>query len=316
MNENLRVALKAAQLYYENDLTQDEIARKLRLSRPKVSRLLQEARNSGLVKITVAELPSNSTDLEREVERLYNLLDVLIVEVSQPDSYEQTAHELGAAAAGYFRRIIQDHDKVGLTWGLTLASIVENLIPEKRKGVTITQLAGGLGEPDSEAHATDLVRRLAMMLEANLQLIPAPGIVKTVELAQLLRSDPYVAQALEQIKRVNLAFIGIGALNRESLLMRDERILTWREVQPILDCGAVGDIGLHFFDVNGNVLPSEIEQRLIGASVEDYRHMERVAGVAGGSDKYHAILGGLRSRLFNTLITDVGTAKRLVAEAG
>jgi len=315
MNENLRVALKAAQLYYENELTQDEIAKKLRLSRPKVSRLLQEARNAGLVKITVAELPSSYTDLERQIEQRYNLLDVLVVEVSQPDSYDQTSHELGAAAAGYFRRIIQDSDKVGLTWGLTLASMVDNLTPEKSKGIAVTQLAGGLGEPASETHATDLVRRLAMMLEANLQLIPAPGIVKTVELAQLLRSEPYVAQALEQINQVNLAFVGIGALNRESLLMRDERILTWKEVQPILDSGAVGDIGLHFYDVNGNVLSSEIEQRLIGASVENYRQMDRVIGIAGGTGKFHAILGGVRGHLINTLITDVGTAQRLVAEA-
>lgn len=315
MNENLRVAVKAAKLYYENDLTQDEIAQKLRLSRPKVSRLLQQARNEGLVKITVAELPSNRPELEHKVEQYYDLLDVMVVEVSQPDSYVQTAYELGAAAASYFCRIVQDGDRIGLTWGLTLASMVEHLTPEKRKNITVTQLAGGLGNPDSEAHATDLVRRMSIMLQANLQVIPAPGIVKTVELAQMLRSEPYVAQALEQTKQVNLAFVGIGALNRESLLMRDERILTWKEVQPILARGAVGDIGLHFYEVNGNVLSSDIEQRLIGASVETYRNIKRVVGVAGGIDKFHAILGGIRSRLLNTLITDVGTAQKLVEEA-
>jgi DNA-binding transcriptional regulator LsrR (DeoR family) len=315
MNENLRVALKAAQLYYENNLTQDEIAQKLRLSRPKVSRLLQEARDAGLVKITVAALPGSCTDLERQLEQHYNLLDVLVVEVSQPNSYIQTARELGVAAAGYFRRIVQDGDMIGLTWGLTLASMVDNLTPEKKKQVRVTQLVGGLGEPDSEAHATDLARRLAMMLEANLQLIPAPGIVKTVELAQLLRSDPYVAQVLEQISQVNLAFVGIGALNHESLMMRDERIITWKEIQPILARGAVGDIGLHFFDVHGNVLQSEIEQRLIGASAEHYRQIDRVVGVAGGKDKFHSILGVTRGHLINTLITDVDTAQRLMAEA-
>jgi DNA-binding transcriptional regulator LsrR (DeoR family) len=315
MNEHLRVALKAAQLYYENDLTQDEIAQKLRLSRPKVSRMLQEARDAGLVKITVAALPGSRTDLERQLERRYNLLDVLVVEVSQSDSYVQTARELGVAAAGYFRRILQDGDTIGLTWGLTLASMVDNLTPEKKRQVRVTQLVGGLGEPDSEAHATDLVRRLAMMLEANLQLIPAPGIVKTVELAQLLRSEPYVAQVLEQISQVNLAFVGIGALNHESLLMRNERIVTWNEIQPIMDRGAVGDIGLHFYDVNGNVLHSEIEQRLIGASTEHYRQIDRVVGVAGGKDKFHSILGVVRGRLINTLITDVDTAQRLMAEA-
>lgn len=315
MNESLRESLKVAKLYYEDNLTQEEIAKKLRLSRPKVSRLLQEARNAGLVKITVASLPSACTDLERQIEERYGLLEVMAVEVSQPDSYVQTARELGAAAASYLRRIVRDGDTIGLTWGLTLASLVENLTPEKRKDVTVMQLAGGLGEPDSETHATDLVRRMAMMLEANLQLIPAPGIVKTIELAQLLRAEPYVAQALEQIQQVNLAFVGIGNLHRESLLMRDERILTWKEVQPILDRGGVGDIGLHFYDSHGEPLYSEIEERLVGASVTDYRRIERVVGVAGGADKYHAILGGIRGKLINTLITDVETIERLMTDA-
>jgi DNA-binding transcriptional regulator LsrR (DeoR family) len=310
------LALKVAQLYYENELTQDDIAQKLRLSRPKVSRLLQEARDSGLVKITVAAHPGSYTEVERQVEQRYHLLDVLAVDVSDPDSYEQTARELGAVAAGYFRRIVQDDDVIGLTWGLTLASMVEHLVPEKKKRVTVTQLVGGLGEPDAETHATDLARRLAMMLDANLQLIPAPGIVKTKELAQLLRADPYVSQVLDFIEKVNLAFVGIGALTRDSLMMRNERIITWKEVQPIMERGAVGDIGLHIYDRQGNILPSEIAGRMVGASPENYRRIHRVVGVAGGHGKFQSILGGIRARLINTLITDIGTARRLLEEPG
>lgn len=314
MDENQRIALKVAQLYYENELTQDEISKKLRLSRPKVSRLLQEARDAGFVKITVAPFPGSHTDLESQLEERYGLLDVLAIEVSQPESYQQTARELGAAAAAYLNRIVTDGDTIGLTWGLTLASMVENLKPEKKKNITVTQLVGGLGEPDAETHATELVRRLAIMLEANLQLIPAPGIVRNIELAQYLRIEPYVAQVLEQLNQVNLAFVGIGALNRGSLLMRDERIISWVEVQPLIEKGAVGDIGLHFYDQKGNVLPSEIEKRLIGAKADIYRRIDRVVGVAGGRDKYLSILGGVRGKLINTLITDVETAQRLLQE--
>lgn len=314
MDENQRIALKVAQLYYENELTQDEIAKKLRLSRPKVSRLLQEARDAGFVKITVAAFPGSHTRLEQQLEERYGLLDVLAIEVSQPGSYPQTARELGAAAAAYLSRIVSDGDTIGLTWGLTLASMVENLKPEKKKNITVTQLVGGLGEPDAETHATELVRRLAIMLEANLQLIPAPGIVRNIELAQYLRIEPYVAQVLEQLNQVNLAFVGIGALNRGSLLMRDERIISWEEVQPLIEKGAVGDIGLHFYDKRGNVLPSEIEKRLIGAKAGVYHLIDRVVGVAGGRDKYLSILGGVRGKLINTLITDVETAQRLLQE--
>lgn len=314
MDENQRIALKVAQLYYESELTQDEISKKLRLSRPKVSRLLQEARDAGFVKITVAPSPGSHTRLERSLEEEYGLLDVLVIDVTQPDSYPQTARELGAAAAGYLSRIVADGDTIGLTWGLTLASMVEHLKPEKKKNITVTQLVGGLGEPDAETHATELVRRLAIMLEATLQLIPAPGIVKNIELAQYLRIEPYVAQVLDQLKLVNLAFVGIGALNQGSLLMQDERIITWEEVQPLIEKGAVGDIGLHFYDRMGNILPSEIEKRLIGAKASNYHQIDRVVGVAGGKDKYLSILGGVRGRLINTLITDVDTAQRLLEE--
>ena len=230
MDETQRVMIKVAQLYYENGFTQDVISQKLRLSRPKVSRLLQEARDTGLVQITVAPIPGSHIDLERQVEARYGLLDVVAVEISDPSSYAQTARELGVAAADFFRRIVQDGDRIGLSWGLTLASMVDNLQPEKKKQLRVAQMVGGLGEPQSETHATDLVRRLAMLLDASLLLMPAPGIVRSVELAQLLRSDPYVAQALEQVAETDIAFVGIGALNRDSLLLRAERIITWAEV--------------------------------------------------------------------------------------
>lgn len=314
MFEAQHLAVKVAQLYYDSGLTQDDIAQKLRLSRPKVSRLLQEARDAGLVKITVADLPGSHTDLEYQLEQRYGLVDVLVVEVSSPESYESTARELGAAAAGYLRRIIQDGDVIGLTWGLTLSSMVDNLSPEKTRQVTVTQMVGGLGEPAAETHATDIVRRMALNLGANLQMIPAPGVVQSAELAHMLRSEPYVAQVLEQINQVTLAFAGIGALTADSLLMRDERIITWEEVRPLMESGAVGDIGLHFYDRQGQIIQSQLETRLIGAGADVYRSISRVVGVAGGAKKYDSILGGVRSKLVNALITDLDTAKRLLAE--
>ena len=190
MSENLHLAVKIAQLYYDSGLTQDDIAQKLRLSRPKVSRLLQEARDAGLVKITVAEMPGLHTELENRLEQKYGLLDVLAVDVSaagstknlagEPgaeaeDTYENTARELGAAAAAYLRRTVQDGDTIGLTWGLTLSAMVDNLTPEKKKQITITQLVGGMGEPAAETHATDLVRRMAMSFGRQSAVDPRAG---------------------------------------------------------------------------------------------------------------------------------------------
>jgi DNA-binding transcriptional regulator LsrR (DeoR family) len=176
-------------------------------------------------------------------------------------------------------------------------------------------MIGGLGEPDSETHATDLVRRIAITTGANLRLLPAPGMVSTVEMARLLRSEPYIAQALEMMQKVDIAFAGIGAPTDRSLLMREEKIIKWQEIKRLSAMGAVGEIGLQFYDVNGNLIHSDLDERVIGISLESMRKLNRMVGVAGGSEKFEAILGAVRGSFINTLITDTHTARRLIEAA-
>lgn len=312
MNDRHRLMIKVARLYYENGLTQESIAQTLRMSRPRVSRLIQEALEQGIVKISIAQEPGSYIELERQLEKRFGLLEALVVDTTTPDSYEAVARDLGPAAADYFKRIVQDGDVVGLTWGLTLASMVENLAPEKKRNCTVVQMVGGLGEPDSETHATGLVSRTAMAIGASLWLMPTPGIVNSVEAATLLRTDRYVAQTLEKARQADVAFVAIGAPTATALLMRGESIISRFEMERLVEAGAVGDIGLHFFDQDGNPIVSELEERVIGVSLEDLKAISRVVGVAGGAEKYHAILGALRGGFINTLITDVEIARRLL----
>ena len=230
MDDNTRLLVKVAKLYYENGLTQDAISQRLRMSRPKVSRLLQEARDQGVVQISIAAVPGGYADLERQLEARFDLMEALVVGVTEPASSAVVARELGQAAAEFFRRTVQDGDVIGLTWGATLAGMVEHLQSEKKQRVVVAQMVGGLGQPSSEAHATDLARRVSLALDATLNLMPAPGIVGTVELARMLRSDRHIAQSLEAVAKANIAFVGIGAPCTDSVLMHDESIITWKEV--------------------------------------------------------------------------------------
>lgn len=307
--------IKISRLYYESGLTQDAISRNLRLSRPTVSRLLQEALDQGIVKITIVPETGNFTMIERELETRFNLIEAVVVDTNDPDSREGVSHDLGAAAAKFFSRIVQDSDMVGLTWGLTLSEMVDQLSNEKKSNLTISQMIGGLGEPGSETHATDLVRRLAFATGASLRLLPAPGIVSTVETANLMRSEPYIAQALEMIHKVNIVFAGIGAPTKQSMLMREEKIIKWQEINQLVGMGAVGEIGLQFYDINGNLIHSDLDARVIGIRLESMRKLGRRVGIAGGSEKFAAILGALRGRFINTLITDTYTARGLIEAA-
>ncbi len=305
---------KVAKLYYEDGLTQEKIAQKLRISRPKVSRLLSEALAQGVVKIIVNSLPNGFEDLERELEQKTGLLDSVVIKSSNPDDSLLVCEELGAVAAQYFERIVKDGDVVGFTWGNTLSVMADKISPIKFRQMLIVQMVGGMGDPSSDAHAGDIARRAAQILNAKLAVMPAPGIVETVEMSKAMLKNKHVSYALSLGAEVKVAFVGIGSFRKDALLMRNEDIITWQEVDPLIKRGVVGDIGLRFFDVDGQRIHSEIDQRIIGVDLEVISNLERVVGVAGGTQKYDAILGAVRGKYINALVTDEATARRLILD--
>ena len=312
MDAKTRLLIKVAKLYYENSKTQDEIAKQLRISRPKVSRLLSEAREAGVVQITIASEPGDNADLEQNLEEKFDLKEVIIADIPEGVSPQSLIYELGSTAAEYFHRIVQDGDTIGLSWGSTLAAMVNQLSNDKKQRVHVVQMVGGLGVPSSEAHATDLARRVSQIMDASLNLMPAPGVVASSEVRDILLQDPYIQKSLHLAGKVDIAFVGIGTPMRDSVLMKDERILTWQEVDNVQKLGAVGDIALRFFDEEGKCIQSGINERVIGISLDDLRELPRIVGIAGGEEKIKAIRGALLGRLINILITDKSTARALL----
>lgn len=314
MSETQKLMVKIAKMYYEEGLTQAAISKQLGISRPKVSRLMQEAMEQGLIRIEIASIPGDFSDVMQKLQSKFNLLEAIVVEVTGPMTYECVSHFLGIAAANYFQRIVRDGDVIGLTWGSALASMVAHLDQDKKPNCLVVQMLGGLGSPDTNTHATDLVIRTAMTLGAKMSLMPAPGLVETIDSAKLLIADRHVSQALDLVKKTMVAFVGIGATKHNPFLMRNEEIITWEEMGMLRSQGAVGDISLHFYDRDGIEVESEFQKRVIGVSFEDMKKIPRMVGVAGGPEKYEAILGALHGGIINTLITDTQTAQRLIEE--
>ncbi|WP_448336157.1 sugar-binding transcriptional regulator [Bellilinea sp.] len=310
--EDLRLLAKISKMYYEENLTQDEIMERLQLSRSKVSRLLNRAHERGIVKITIVPPPGLFSELESELERQYHLKEAVVVEVEESASQATVAREIGNAAAGYFLRTLQDNDVIGISWGTTLGEMVAALQPRSAPGAHIIQLIGGLGPPESEIHATDLCRRLAQLLRCKLTLLPAPGIVDRSEVKNMFLSDSHVNHAFSLFSSINVAYVGIGSPAPDSVIMRDGSILSWEEMNSLLKKGAVGDIALRFFDDMGHPIKNEIDERVIGISLEELRRIKRVVGVAGGPQKVNVIRGALRGGLINVLITDQMTAQQLL----
>ena len=311
MDENLRILRKVSQMYYRESLTQQEISEKLRISRPKVSRLLQQAREQNIVQINIFLPSSDFTELENELEKKFGLKEVVIANITEENSETANISELGLAAARYLHRMIQDGDLIGFTWGKSLSSLADSIITENKENIQIIQMVGGLGEPDADIHVVDIVKRAAIALNAKLTLIPAPGIVETIEAHKILMADKSIKQALELAPKADIVFAGIGVPGPNSMIVKGN-IMTQSEMQQMVDLGAVGDIGLRFFDIHGNQVLTDVENRVIGVSLVAFRKIPHAVGVAVGREKIQAILGAIRGKYINTLITDQITAQLLL----
>lgn len=312
---DLRLISKISSLYYHNNLSQLEIANRLNLSRPKVSRLLKEARERGIVKITVMYSDDNFVDLEAQIENRFNLKEAIIVNVDETSYYSNDRiikNQLGNVGANYLHRTITNGDVIGVAWGTTLQALVEHLKPQQLDDLHVVQLLGGVGLPEAKAHAADLSRRIAQLFYARLTLLPAPGIVSNSESKKVFLADSLVQSAIDIFPKVTKAIVGIGALSTNSVL--DNRVISSKIYKELTDKEAVGDLSLRFFNKNGEKVESSLENKLIGISLPELKKINNVIAIAGGSQKYEAISGALKSGYINVLITDILTAKRLVSE--
>lgn len=295
---------KVGTLYYLEELTQQQIAHRLHLSRPKVSRLLQRAREEGIVQISVISPDGAQVELESAVERQYGLVEVVIVETPEEMGPQIRKHHLGAAAATYLQRTLSAGDVLGITWGTTLQAMVQSVQPASADGIHVVQALGGVGPPEAKIHAADLSRRLARQLGGTLTLLQAPAITSNVESRAALMSDEHVRTAVAMFSRITAMYVGIGALETGALGAED--------VEELRLAGAVGDIALRFIDADGNPVHTSLDDRLIGITLEELKSVDRVISVAGGPLKVGAIHAALKGGYVDVLITDSETATSLL----
>lgn len=312
--EELRLLAKVGRLYYEDGLRQADIAAQLDLSQASVSRSLKRAVEQNIVRITVNVPVGYHPELEAAVRERYDLKDVIIVD--HAEDYGQLLRNLGSAAAYYLETTVKGDEVIGISsWSETLLAAANALHPLRRSLHTrVIQILGGVGNPNSEMHATQLTRRFAEHVGTNSTFLPAPGVVGSAETRSILMADPYVDEVISQFDEVTLALVGIGALRPSRMLALSGNTFSEPELTSLRSLGAVGDINLHFFDTRGRRLETPLDGRVIGMSLDQLRKVRRCVGIAGGERKSEAILGALKGGWVHVLITDESVARRLMDE--
>lgn len=313
---------QVAQLYYEQGATQDAIAGRLKISRPTVSRLLKEARETGVVEITIRRPMGCDSRLESDlIARFPRLKEARVLTGTGGLDEAGIRRNLGRAAADYLRHLVVDGDIVGVTWGHTMEEVsgaLTALEPRRLEGVTVVQLNGGVSRAGSGTNAADVVRRFAAAFGADARTLPVPAIVDSPLVRDTLVGETQIARLLDLARRANVAVYSIGAWGFDSVLVQ-AGYFTEDEYAALRARGAVGDICSHFFTVHGRVADPALEQRTVGLALESIGAKDHAVGVAGGPRKAEAILGALRGGLLNVLITDEESARsvlRLAQEGG
>ncbi len=312
--DELRLMTKVARLYHEQGLRQTEIAESQNLSQSTVSRLLKRAEQEQIVRVTVSVPHGVYTDLEEALVGTFGLRDAVVADCVREDDDESVARDIGRAAAYYLETTLTPGECIGVSsWSSTILAMVEVMHQIPRPvDARVIQILGGAGEPQAKVHAAYLASRLGELVRGEVTFLPAPGLVDSADVRQILLNDSSIREVIQSFDQITLALVGIGAVKPSPLLASSGNIFATEELDMLRENGAVGDILYRFFDGDGKVVQTPLADRVTGMDFDQLRRVNRVIGIAGGTRKFAAIRGALKGGLINTLITDRFTAERLV----
>ena len=301
-------------MYHERGMRQPQIAADLNISQPRVSRLLKQASDIGVVRTVVVLPPGTHSDLEQRVQERYALKDVVVVDTD--GAGDEVLAALGAATADYLETSLTGGHTIGISsWSETLVCAVDLMHGKSTRATRVVQVVGGLGDPAVQMQATRLTARLADLTGATPVFLSAPGLVGSPATRRALIADPSVGDVTALWSSIDVALVGIGCLEPSPLLRRSGNALGSSEQRELLSLGAVGDVCLRYFDARGDPIRSDFDQRLIGITRGELLRVPRRVGIAGGRRKYAAIHAAVLGRWVNVLITDLYTAQRLAEAA-
>ena len=328
--------VRAAWLYYMASHTQERTAEILGVSRVKVTRLLAEAREAGIVKISIEHRLSITAEMEEHLRRRFNLTicrvtPPLLAWTATPQKTqgrstassagnsavenELARRAVGMTAARYLRERLQASERplLGLAWGRTTAAMVDQLSGVRKPDATFVSVMGSL-TLSSAANIFEVVHRLAEKTGGEGHFLPVPYIANSVADRDILMSQRIVQEALALAARAELHFISLGECDSNGFLF-EGGYLSPQELAGLHAAGAVGDAMGKFFDQNGRPVDSELNQRTLALDTRHFADREVIALCAGRS-KDLAIRGLLRTGFVTGLIIDGDTARKVCEQEG
>ncbi|RDI50581.1 sugar-binding transcriptional regulator [Nocardia mexicana] len=313
--DDVRLALRAAQLYHLEGATQAEIAGKLGVSRPTAGRLIARARAQGLVRIEISVPDELSaavhTELESELEAGFGLTEAVVLgEV--PDGSPTGLQPLAQAAVGVLSRRLQAADTLGFTWGPETIAIARELRPSSARCATVVQLDGSMTSSDYQTGVDYTLGRCADRLRATAVRLHAP-LYADAATVTALEQDSVLGRAMAVGREAQVMMFGVGPVSTATTLFEGSYLDT-AILGELRGLGAVGEIGGRFFRADGGDVAGPLSDRTVSVSLDVIRSCRSALLISGGPDKHEAVLGALRGGLASILVTDVDCARWLLEQ--
>lgn len=301
--------LEVAQLYYEQNRTQDDIGRELHLTRWKIGRLLDEARKVGIVRIQIVHPQARQRGLELELGRRFGLSECIVVR-THSDGSDQRMH-VAKAAANFLQDRGAQIRTLGVSWGNTMQDIAAALPAGWSDGVEVIQINGSISRSIKPTTAADVATSIAHSGRGHATLLPVPAIVEQASTKQALDSEPFMTEVLDKGRAADMLLFSLGALDAKSVLVQSGAVSA-EELTRLQVAGACGDVLAHYITPDGTLADSDLESRTMGLSLDDLRESACSVAVAAGQRKVDVVSGALKNGLCSVLITDEETARTVL----
>ena len=307
--------------YYVQELSQEEIARRIGTSRSQVSRFLRAARRQQIVRFDIRYPMSRLADLEGRIRARFEDTSLREIIVAAPavgreaDPVQAGVLAVARATVDWLARHLTDGMTLGLSWGGTIQTVVDLAAFSRKVDVRIVQLAGEISlDPRHSGH--DLVRDLASKIGGSYSYFNASAVVPSAELAQALAETPQVQQALQVGRAADISLLGIGKFATGTCaLFLEQADITDAERREARQNGAIGQLGGRFFDREGRQAVLALHRRILSLDIDELKRIPAKVVVASGPAKLEPTVAALRGGLIDVLVIDDKLAERLAEDA-
>lgn len=312
--DEVKRMVRVAKQYYEQHLTQDEIAANINLSRPTISRILKKALDEKIIKISILNPYEKNSGLSEKLIKFLRLKNCIVISGEVLDDDDLVRRNIALAAARYLSRTMRDGDIIGIGWGRTLYEIAKNVESEKIENLFFVPLLGGIGQVKPGFQVNTITYMISNAFDGTWVQYHVPGIVDNSELREQLLLTNNALEIKRIWKTMTRALVGIGESPQGSEVLFQNDVNS-SEIKYLTENGAVGDICMRFFDKDGKPVSYKMQESM-SIDLEVLSRVPEVIAAVGGEQKVEAIIGASRAKYFNTLITDESTALMILKKLG